>query len=150
MLRLILSIIVCGALCSCQDSGVDPDRPQVVPVSGTITYQGKPLPEAVVTYYPVTGEQSAFGRTDEAGHYVLTTFESNDGAVAGDYSVVVQKYEEPVPTGSPEGENYVPPTNVQQAPPKLLTPAAYVSPQTTPLKATVKPDGENKFDFELK
>jgi hypothetical protein len=150
MYKLILVALGCTVAWGCSDSTSTGDRPPVFQVAGTIRYQGQPLADAVVTFFPISGKQSAFGRTDPAGHYTLTTFETDDGAEAGDYAVVIQKYEPQAPTGSPEGENYVPPTNIQQAPPKLLTPTTYLTPQTTPLKATVKAGEENQFDFELK
>jgi hypothetical protein len=61
-----------------------------VAVSGTITLDGKPLAGATVTFSPVEGHgRSAGGLTDDSGEFDLTTFNSGDGALPGDYKVIV-------------------------------------------------------------
>ncbi len=64
-------------------------RPPVVESAGMITHDGKPLPDAVITLLPVAGAHSAYARSDAEGKFTLTTFDANDGAVAGDYKVTV-------------------------------------------------------------
>jgi len=110
---------------------------------------GKPVVDAIVTFSPVAGDVSAFGRTDAEGRFALTTFDFEDGAPAGEYQVVIQGYEPQKPTGSPEGEEYTPPSGPAPPPAKLLTPIQYITPQTTPLKATISLKQPNQFNFEL-
>lgn len=75
-------------LCAgCNASGGD--APQLVQVSGMVTRDGKPLPEATVAFHSQTpGQPSAFGRTDGEGRYTLTT-SSSPGASPGAYQVTV-------------------------------------------------------------
>lgn len=77
--------------------GEDPGHYEVVPVSGVLTCQGKPVSNATVNFTPVadpsrkggqTGRQ-ALGTTDEAGHFKLTTYENYDGAMVGRHVVTV-------------------------------------------------------------
>jgi hypothetical protein len=53
-----------------------PEPPARVPVSGIVTIDGKPVPSAVVTFYPsfegFGGEVIAEGVTDVGGRYSLT------------------------------------------------------------------------------
>ncbi len=61
--------------------------------SGTVTFDGKPVDGATVTFIPTEGKiQPATGRTDAQGKYSLTTFRSGDGAQPGAYQVTVTKY----------------------------------------------------------
>jgi hypothetical protein len=69
-------------------------RPPTYPVTGTVTWKGKPLEAATVVYVPVTpGVEAASGITDAAGRYRLTTYVAGDGAQAGEYHVKVSKYD---------------------------------------------------------
>lgn len=67
------------------------DDPELVEVSGLVTRDGKPVPEAIVTFHsPASGQPSAFGRTDAEGRYQLMTT-SRPGAVPGNYRVTVSQ-----------------------------------------------------------
>ena len=85
---VLLILIVLG--CAAKDRW-QAGRPPVHPVSGSVTYDGKPLPQAIITFLPVTGSHTAFGRSDDQGNFRLTTFDDGDGAVAGDYNVTVTR-----------------------------------------------------------
>lgn len=132
------------------------ERPvEVFPVSGHITYGGKPVANADVTFFNEAASRSAFGRTDTEGFYRLTTFAPNDGAAAGKHIVTVQKYEvaEPTePVADIESTDYVPPTaNASTNPvkPKTTLPEKYASQSTTTLVAVVESSGENVVDLKL-
>src|SRR5262245_13773770 len=66
-------------------------RPAVVKAKGTITHDGQPLADAVINFLPTSGSHAAFARSDAQGRFQLTTFDSNDGAVPGDYKVAVTR-----------------------------------------------------------
>lgn len=69
--------------------------PKYVPVSGTVTLDGKPYGDAVVVFLPkATPEnrdpgRSSAGETDEKGHFVLKTDELKNGAVIGKHLVKI-------------------------------------------------------------
>ncbi|EAQ81359.1 hypothetical protein DSM3645_23246 [Blastopirellula marina DSM 3645] len=104
-------------------------------VTGTVTLDGKPLPEAMVSFYPEAGGRSAHGVTDGAGQYLLRYTGSKDGAPLGPHLVKVE-------VGIPMGEGDSPAVRkVPQLPAKYNT--------TSELTAEVK-SGSNDIDFELK
>ena len=86
---LFCSLILCLG-CSQEDRWKS-GRPQTVPVSGTIIHNDAPLTDATVTFFPVSGQHTAFARTDGNGKFQLTTFDDQDGAVPGEYRIAVKK-----------------------------------------------------------
>jgi hypothetical protein len=120
---------------SCGSSG-----PELAPVSGTITYNGKPVPKGTVTFASTEpGRRNATGQLNASGKYTLQTENPGDGAELGDYNVTVYAHDEKILDYKPK----VP------EPPKILAPEKYENPKTSGLKATVK-RGSNNFDFPLK
>jgi hypothetical protein len=59
-----------------------------VPVSGKVTYKGKPLTHGTVDFEPDAG-RDAHGAIGPDGGYTLTTFNQGDGAVAGTHRVSI-------------------------------------------------------------
>jgi len=95
-------------------------------VTGTVTLDGQPLPDALVTFSPMKeGGSSGLGKTDSAGAYSLT------------YSAGVN--------GAEIGENRVTISTITQG--KEIVPMEYNT--QTKLKAEVKA-GPNTFDWPLK
>lgn len=141
---IILTIVICAG---CGGGGED-GRSETVPVTGTVLYQDAPVADALVTFHG--GPRQAVGRTDEDGRFTLTTYDKNDGAVAGVHVVTVTKYEggkaeeaqEPVSMEAALDQ----PTN--PGAPKNLLPAKYSDSEKRVLVETVA-DGEDN-DFELK
>lgn len=109
------------------------------PVKGTVMYQGQPLAEVVVSFYPAQGRPAA-GKTDAQGTFSLSTFDPKDGAPSGVYNVAIN---EPEPDRV-EGDYSVPP----EKPPRF--PVKYTNPAESELVAEVKPGSENDFKFDLK
>jgi hypothetical protein len=129
---------------------------ELVKVHGIVTLDGKPVENAMVTFLPSQrGGKTATGRTGTDGSFQLTTRNPNDGAMPGDYLVIVE-YE--------EGTEVPPAANVKQAheglrkaakqkskkPPKYVIPATYSDPQKTVLKQKVPPDGPVKLELKSK
>jgi hypothetical protein len=109
-----------------------------VPVRGTVTHKGKPVPSGTITFIPDAGPH-ATGEIGPDGSYTLTTYKSGDGAVPGSYKVVVVAMQD-TSDRLPEERASLPPP---------IVPTKYTSVVTTDLKAEVK-DGENTIDFDLK
>lgn len=130
-----------------------------VMVTGTITYEGKPLTDAEISFSPVTEGKGhpAYGITDDSGKYVLQTILGAVGAgtTPGEYMVTVAKLEKPKQTSQEvrtdiTGRPIV--TAASSAPPprlKSLIPDKYASVDTSGLTATVERKRNNVIDFEL-
>jgi len=86
LLPALAGIVGCG-------SAVDPDRVPVFPATGQITFPGKSLSGAFVVLYPqgakASSELRPRGNVTEDGKFSLSTYETNDGAPAGEYKVTV-------------------------------------------------------------
>jgi hypothetical protein len=160
-LTTFLGLALAGCGGSSDDAAVA-DRPETSPVTGTVTYQGKPVEGATVSFLstvvPIPGQptdaSSAYGLTDAQGTYRLTTFETDDGAVPGEYKVTITKIQTPPPGAqvSMDDPNYNPdsPAQTAAARPVYLVPERYSDRGTSNLTATVKAGGGNTIPFELK
>jgi hypothetical protein len=98
------------------------DKPPLGTVSGTVTFDGKPLGDARVIFEPTEGGRASTASTDRDGKYALTYLRKEKGAKVGPHLV-----------------------RITAANPGILQ-ARYNS-QTT-LRAEVKP-GNNQIDFPL-
>jgi hypothetical protein len=82
-LGLLLVALAAGAGC-----GGGKSKP--VKVEGTLTLDGKPLPGAAISFVPAAMEgRPATGRSEVDGGFRLTTFATDDGALPGEYKVIV-------------------------------------------------------------
>jgi hypothetical protein len=68
--------------------GCSDDGPQIVPVSGIVMIDGKPLTYGHVQVLP-SGWRPASGRIGEDGRFTLTTTEPNDGCPVGTHPVAI-------------------------------------------------------------
>jgi hypothetical protein len=112
-------------------------RPPTYVVTGTVTYRGKPVEDAGVSFMP-KGMRPASARTDASGRFQLMTFVGTDGAAAGEHVVCISKL---IPAPSTKDDPYKMAVNV--------LPKRYGNPLETPLKATVSAKGPNDFSFDL-
>lgn len=114
-------------------------NPATQAVTGTVTYQGKPVEGAGVMFMPNVG-RPASGETDAQGRFTLRTYKENDGAILGENVVSISKTI-PAPHDSTKDPMLQ----------KMISvlPIRYASPTTSPLKATVSATGPNDFDFAL-
>lgn len=109
--------------------GTPNDKPVVHPVTGSVTLDGMPLPNAIVHFSPDKGTPSA-GITDAAGKFELQEKTGMKGAVVANHAVSISTDLD----GTRKKEN-------EKVPAKYNT--------ATTLSAVVK-EGENKFEFPLK
>jgi hypothetical protein len=77
-----LAIVACVLVAGCCGSNV-------VPVSGTLTYKGKPVTNAYVHFVPENGRPSQ-GETDQNGKFTLVYDPETKGAERGKHRVFVQ------------------------------------------------------------
>ncbi len=119
-------------------------------VTGVVTLDGEPLPNATVYFTPVdktSGAQQSVGRTNEAGEYKLQTLlgAADAGTTPGDYVVTIDCVDE-VETGAmttDDDGNDVPEMEEIQR-----VPSRYLNGETSGLTATVV-KGSNTFNFDL-
>ena len=103
-------------------------------VTGTVTLDGEPYPNAEITFAPQTGRPSS-GMTDEQGHYQLRYIRETMGALPGEHRVRISTTP-PLRDPSYRGPAFKDPI-----------PAKYN--RRTELTAMVE-KGPNTFDFDLK
>jgi hypothetical protein len=131
--------------------------PKLVPVSGKVTLDGKPLPYKSVYYHPEPGTPGtgAATTTKEDGSYSLLAIRNGavktlPGVPAGSYKVVITEPKVPVgpaaevPAGQPEPA--VGPAGPSRK--RAEIPARYSKPETTPLRVEVPPEG-GTLDLKL-
>lgn len=139
----MLVVAVMPALLAAVVAGCGPRRAAVYPVSGEVVLDGKPLAAAIVTFVPQNG-RLALAQTDAQGRFTLRTWAEGDGAVAGEHVVCIAKYVE-----SPRPPEKAGATADPYADRQNVAPAAYASPVTSPLRATIVPGTENHFQFTV-
>lgn len=168
MVSRIVWLSICAVLFSaclgCEEEGIPK-----YPVTGSVTYKGKPLEGAIISFTPKSDGRPASTTTDSEGKYSLSTDVNGDGAVAGEYAVTIAKYDrqvtQPPPPPSSDDELEEPVDITEEYPAgydemdaaeksasvaKNLLPRKFASPATSPLQAQVTDslDG-NVFDFDL-
>lgn len=131
-----MSVIVVATLTLVVGCGGGGD-PDVVRVSGIVTMDGKPLPNATVLFVSGQGRPSG-AITNEQGHYELNYTGDQKGARVGNNRVQITTAQGPSETM--EGEP-VPPV------PEIV-PVKYN--ERSELEFEVKADGNNVADFNLK
>jgi hypothetical protein len=160
--RCLTAVALLLTIPGCGGSSTE-GRVSVHPVSGKVTMNGAPLAGASVAFAPRDGQPTAMGLTDSQGDFVLTTYESGDGAAAGNYGVVVTKYaaapaksdggadaghaasaDESVDPGSHDAKD----ESGGDGSGNLLPPA-YGNSDDTPLSAKVEAGKPNSFEFQI-
>lgn len=141
-----MAVSLAAAACFAACAGCGPGRPATATVQGKVTYQGKPVVEGTIVFYPEKG-RPATGTLAPDGSYRLTTFDANDGAMLGPHRVTIEA-RRITPTMIPAGDD--PESAGAHGPPKVewLLPEKYAGRDSSPLTAEVKP-GRNDIDFDI-
>jgi len=138
------------------------DTPSVAKTTGTVTYQGKPVAGASVTFIKEGASRGGTGTTNAEGRFEISTFANNDGAIIGDHVVTIVKRAAPAAAAPPASGS----TDIADMGKKMQAayeqqaanaaakkdelPARYANPEASGLKAIVSPDAsKNDFKFEL-
>lgn len=77
--------------------GKTQQAPETIPVSGVVRFKGSPLTKGTVTLQPINdgsgvGQRPAIGEIDAAGTFTLSTYTAGDGALPGNYHVLITCY----------------------------------------------------------
>jgi hypothetical protein len=87
----IAAFALMGAMLGCGSKG----GADFVPVSGVVTLDGKPFPNAGVMFSPKGGGKdgrgglASYGKADDSGRFTLKTQRDDEGAMPGSYLVEV-------------------------------------------------------------
>jgi hypothetical protein len=131
-------------------------------VNGVLTWEdGTPVDGATIVFMPKDSSlKQASGFTGKDGAFDLTTFKPGDGAMEGDYKIVVTRAADavtnmppaPLPGEDPTKamkEYYLKQKAEGSRPPSKVVPDAYTKESTTPLIATVS-SSTGKIELKLK
>jgi hypothetical protein len=129
------------------------------PVSGTVTYNGKPLENGKISFVSEDPKGIGASGSIENGSYSLSTGGGNDGARAGKYKVTITAKEDSLAQAKADfakeikgglDPGYLPGRYVARAEAKAksLIPTGYGDVSTTTLRAEVK-EGSNTIPFTL-
>lgn len=129
---LLAACLVCDVGCG--------RRPTLVPVSGRVTLNGKPLEFGSVMIQPTAGP-AARGTIRPDGGFTVGTFAPGDGAIVGPATVRVACYEQQRPGA--------PPPQGELALGKSLVPEKYTQFETSGITATVAA-GMGPLEIDLK
>ena len=122
------AVIVSAVAAGCGKS----DGPQVIPVTGTVTRNGKPVANAFLNFKPVQGRPS-WAITDARGKYALEYDATTKGAVIGKHTVWVTQ-----PISAAEGMGPEDQPKISADLSSILE--KYGKEDSTPLKVEVKVD----------
>lgn len=135
LLYLVAPLLVIASGCG----EAAPERVATYPVEATVTFRGAPIPGAFLTLHPkqpLPEVPPPRASVAADGALKVSTYNSGDGAPAGEYIVTVEWYK-PIKNGP----DVVPGPNV--------LPRKYASPQTSGLSVTVAADVNRLPPIEL-
>ncbi len=137
----LMFLLVLG--CSGGDEGSTKHR-ETYPASGIVTLDGTPLSGVTILLRLKTDDISASAVTSKDGSFQLTTYEQNDGAVEGEYDIIVYKNDSRSPAGSADSNEV---DTVSE--PKIPIPVKYTIFEQSGLSTTITPEGNNTIELAL-
>jgi hypothetical protein len=144
---LLVGVVGCAPSEPADDrlAAVTPEA--MVPVSGVVTANGKPVDTVVITFLPPNGPGVGTGETDKDGKYTLSSV-GGPGILPGDYKVAISYLVSD--TGEPQGLR---PRSSMAQPPGMRTAKEQIPPEYSDLgrtKLTARVDLKGgHFDFDV-
>jgi hypothetical protein len=166
----LLKLLLCAttaALAGCGGSEQQAQHPAVAPTAGTVTYNGSPVAGATVTLFSDTTKEKGWtlaAQTDAEGKFeIMSRFAPGTefkGAPAGDYTIVVTKFETPAAAAPKDLTAYEEQFKKQQqaaasgARPEVTAakasiPTKYSQDGTSPLKVKIEAAGNSDIEVTL-
>jgi hypothetical protein len=132
-------------------AGCGPGGPKVYPVKGKVSYNGKPMAGGGSIAFLPKGSGQTEGKLpggiiNEDGTYEMMTHKEGDGAMEGEYRVVITQVTAKEPEPTPDGT--APPPAAAAVAPADVIPPKYSDQQNSPLTAKVEAKS-NEIDFNL-
>lgn len=112
-------------------------RSEFARLSGKITLDGQPLPDANITFFNDSDGPNGYGQVDSDGSYVAKTG-GQTGLKPGKYRISAVAYQPEVIVSRAVAKT-----------PKPITPARYINPDTSGFSYTLTDSG-GSYDIELK
>jgi len=136
-MKLVIALLLCITVVGC---GGASDAPALVKVSGIANFQGKPLPEATLTFYPAKGP-TGVARTNANGEFQVRT-NGSLGVVVDTHKVTVAVSAEAAETPPMDG-------NEMAVANKSILPKKYADKETTDLQIDVPDSGNQNLVLDL-
>lgn len=143
MKRHVVLAALFGAICAV---GCGQSHTPLAPVTGNVTYRGKPLASGTIIFE--SGRRLASGKIFNGKIAEVTTYRKNDGAPIGAHRVAIQAAEIRDDSAIVSHPGAAPTADGYMGVGKSLIPARFRDPKTSGLTCDVKP-GVNDFDFDL-
>jgi hypothetical protein len=157
--RPVAAVLVASAMLGFASCSEDDGLGKRYPVSGTVTYNGKPLEKGLISFVSedLRNNYGASGAIKD-GYYTLSVGGNNDGAQVGKYKVTITAKEDSYAKAKAAFEKesgradagFIPQKFLHKAEEesKSLIPTGYGDTRTTTLKAEVKAQS-NTIDFPI-
>lgn len=130
------------------------DRVEVYPTKGVVRFGGEPmLGGGAISFVPLDGQEgkAAGGTIDEEGRFTMSTYDPEDGSMAGKFRVIVVQstVDEIESVGDNDGEGAEDTSAEFTVPEGKRIPFIYADSARSPLTVEVKADQENELTLEL-
>lgn len=130
------------------------DRVEVYPTSGLVKFLGEPMAGGgAISFIPLDGQvgKAAGGTIDSEGKFTMSTYDSDDGSMAGRFRVVIFQttVEETETIGDTDVEGAKDTLTEFSVPEAKRIPLIYADVATSPLTVEVKPEPTNELMLEL-
>ncbi len=130
------------------------DRVAVYPVRGKVLFDGKPMAGGgAISFVPMAAQKgkTAGGTIAEDGTFTMSTYAEGDGAMAGQFRVVITQsvWDEPVNEGDSDATPGAVVKPVETVPPNERIPPIYSDIQNSPLTVEVLPGDVNETEIKL-
>jgi hypothetical protein len=116
----------------------DPNAIKAVPAAGTVTYKGQPIETGTVGFIPAQGRPASGPITN--GHFTMTTYTDNDGAIPGHHAVTVNATKQVTGSGRAGDEGRT----------VSLVPENYAHPDSSGTAVDIPPEGKTDIKIELR
>ena len=130
------------------------DRVEVYPTKGVVLFNGEPMMGGgAISFVPLDNQlgKAAGGMIDKEGRFTMSTYDPDDGSMAGKFRVIVMQstVEEIETVGDTDVEGAEDTSEAFTVPVAKRIPFTYADTANSPLMTEVKADGPNELTLEL-